>query len=81
MSEYMFELLCIPMCLPWGSVCFYPRVCVHTHTQARAREHMLGSPNMLNGPLRLLYVGLGVDGEGEQREAAGFCKNIKSQIK
>ena len=49
----------------------------HTHTQGRT----LGSPNMLNGTLRLLHVGLGVGGEGGQREAAGFCKNIKSQIK
>lgn len=81
MSEYMVDLLCIPMCVCCGSLYFYACVrvctCTHTHTHGCA----LGSPNMLNGPLHLLHVGLGVDGEGEEREAAGFCKNIKSQIK
>lgn len=74
---------CVFLCVSTVGLCVFlsKSVCMHTHTQARACEHMLGSPNMLNGPLRRLYVGLGVDGEGEQREAAGFCKNIKSQIK
>ena len=53
----------------------------HTHTHTHTQGRTLGSPNMLNGPLRFLHVGLGVGGEGGQREAAGFCKNIKSQIK
>jgi len=69
------------VCLLWVSACFSPRVWVCTHTHTHTQGRTLGSPNMLNGPLRLLHVGLGVGGEGGQREAAGFCKNIKSQIK
>lgn len=88
MSEYTFELLCIPIYVCYGSLCVFIKVCMcvhthtHTHTQIHTHRRALGSPNMLNGPLRLLHVGLGVDREeGGQREAAGFCKNIKSQIK
>ena len=85
MSEYTFELLCIPKCVCCGSLHVFLQECgythTHTHTHTHTQGRTLGSPNMLNGPLRLLHVGLGVGGEEEQREAAGFCKNIKSQIK
>lgn len=82
LSEYMVGRVYSDVCLLWVSVFLSKCVCVcvcvrETHTH----RHALGSPNMLNGPLHLLHVGLGVDGDGGQREAAGFCKNIKSQIK
>lgn len=69
----IFLSCCVFVCVSAAGLCVFLSKCAH----ARA----LGSPNMLNGPLRLLHAGLGVDGWGGQREAAGFCKNIKSQIK
>ena len=81
MSEYTFELLCIPTCVCCGSLRVFLQECGYVHTHTHTQGRTLGSPNMLNGPLRLLHVGRGVGVEGGQREAAGFCKNIKSQIK